>query len=179
MFSISQNVGMCVCLSHFLSPFNGLFAPTSRCPMSTLFIFVESSGKSNVKKWSQIWKLLLIKGVKSPQQKKLFLQTFLANLAFLAGFFWNRCYYPHWLRDSLSPVYRIFFSFHTLLCLALMVNILRLDHSVMAYQSKLKGNCYAMVDILEKNRASSNKIMVLKLFSYKYFCRRLFCTKKS
>ena len=32
-------------------------------------------GKSNGKKWSQIWKLLLINGVKSPQ-KKSFLQIF-------------------------------------------------------------------------------------------------------
>ena len=30
----------------------------------------ESLGKSNEKKWSHIWKLLLIKGVKLPQKKK-------------------------------------------------------------------------------------------------------------
>ena len=54
----------------FLTPFNGLFAPTSRSPMSTLFRYSESLGKSNGKKWSQIGKLLLIKGVKSPRKKK-------------------------------------------------------------------------------------------------------------
>ena len=47
-----------VCLyvfpSHFLTPFNGLFAPTSRSPMSKLFRYLESLGKSNGKKWSQI-----------------------------------------------------------------------------------------------------------------------------
>ena len=64
---------LCVCQSHFLTSFNGLFAPTSQSPMSKLFRFSESFGKSNGKKWSQIWKLLLIKGVKLPRQKKLFL----------------------------------------------------------------------------------------------------------
>ena len=34
-----------------------------------LFRDSESLGKSNKKKWSQIWKLLLIKGVKSLRQK--------------------------------------------------------------------------------------------------------------
>ena len=35
--------------------------------MSKLLKFSESLGKSNLKKWSQIWNLLLIKGVKSPR----------------------------------------------------------------------------------------------------------------
>ena len=37
------------------------FAPTSQPPMSKLFRFSESLGKSNGNKWSQIWKLLLIR----------------------------------------------------------------------------------------------------------------------
>ena len=41
----------------FLTPFNGLFSPTSQSPMSKLFRFLKSLGKSNAKKWSQIWKL--------------------------------------------------------------------------------------------------------------------------
>ena len=51
---------------------NGLFPPTYRSPMSKLFRYSESLGKSNGKKWSQIWKLLLIKDVKSPRKKKVF-----------------------------------------------------------------------------------------------------------
>ena len=60
-------------VSVFLTPFNGLFAPTSRSPMSKLFRFLEFLGKSNGKKWSQIWKLLLITGVKLPRRKKFVL----------------------------------------------------------------------------------------------------------
>ena len=47
-------VCVCVCPSHFLTPFNGLFAPSSQSPMFKLFRFSESLGKSNGKKWSQI-----------------------------------------------------------------------------------------------------------------------------
>ena len=50
-------------------------------------------------------KLLLIKGVKSPHKNKCF---FLANFDLLSGFFCYRCYYPHRLGDSLSPVCVIF-----------------------------------------------------------------------
>ena len=59
-----------ILVSVFLTPFTGLFAPTSRSPMSKLFRFSESLWKSNGKKWSQILKLLLTKGVKSPRKKK-------------------------------------------------------------------------------------------------------------
>ena len=55
---------------------NVFFNPTSQSQMSKLFRFLEVLAKSNEKKWPQIWKLLLIKGVKSPLQKK-----------FICGFF--------------------------------------------------------------------------------------------
>ena len=47
IISLSQNVRMCVCLfvfcpSHFLTLFNGIFAPTSGIPMPKLFRFLES-----------------------------------------------------------------------------------------------------------------------------------------
>ena len=46
-----------------------------------------SSPKSNVKKWSQIWKLLLTKGVKSPRKKVFFFGEFtrhvVSSLVFL------------------------------------------------------------------------------------------------
>ena len=70
-------LSMIFLVSVFLTPFNNLFAPTSRSPMSKLFRVSESLGKSNGKKWSQIWKLLLIKGVKSPRKKKFFTDFFL------------------------------------------------------------------------------------------------------
>ena len=38
----------------FLTPFNGIFAPTSWSQMSQLFRCLEFLGKSNGKKWSQI-----------------------------------------------------------------------------------------------------------------------------
>ena len=76
MLSISWFVHMCVCLSVCVCvcvcvftcevPFKRLFAPTSQSWMSKKFRDSESLGKSNVKKWSQIWKLLLIKGVRLP-----------------------------------------------------------------------------------------------------------------
>ena len=56
----------------FLTPFYGLFAPTSFSPMWNFLRFLKSFGKSKGKKWPWIWKLLLIKGVKSPRQKKFF-----------------------------------------------------------------------------------------------------------
>ena len=52
--------------------------------MSKLFWFSEFLEKSNIKNGSQIWKLLLIKGVKSLPNKG----CLLANFALLAGFFW-------------------------------------------------------------------------------------------
>jgi hypothetical protein len=52
--SVSLSVCLSVCLFTFEVPFNGLFAPTSRCRMSNIFRDSESLGKSNGKKWSQI-----------------------------------------------------------------------------------------------------------------------------
>ena len=73
------SVCLCVCLSvcpsHFLTPFKGLFAPTFWNSMSKLLRYLESLRKINGKKWSQIWKLLLIRGEKLPRQN-FFLQIF-------------------------------------------------------------------------------------------------------
>ena len=62
-------------VSVFLTPFHNLFAPTSQSRMSKVFRDSESLGKSNGNKWSQICKLLVIKGVKLPQEK-MFLGEF-------------------------------------------------------------------------------------------------------
>ena len=75
--------------------------------MSKHFRDSESFWKSNEKKWSQIWKLLLIKGVKLLRKKKVF---FWANFALLSRIFWYWCYCPYRLRDSLSSVCGIFCS---------------------------------------------------------------------
>ena len=79
MLSISRNVRLSVCLSVCVSvcvftfevPFNGLFAPISRSRMSNIFRDSESLGKSNGKKWSNIWTFLFGSGLKSPLKKKL------------------------------------------------------------------------------------------------------------
>ena len=60
-----------VCVITFEVPFTRLFAPTSQNPMSKSFRDSESLGKINGNNWSQIWKLLLIKGVKSPRKKNV------------------------------------------------------------------------------------------------------------
>ena len=52
--SVCPSVRLSACVFTFEVPFNGLFAPTSQSPMSNIFRYSESLGKSNGKKWSQI-----------------------------------------------------------------------------------------------------------------------------
>ena len=56
---------------HLFTLFKRLFAPHSKSPMSKLLRFLESLGENYGKKWSQIGKFLLIKGLKSLHNKKL------------------------------------------------------------------------------------------------------------
>ena len=72
--------------------------------MSNIFRDFESLGKSNGKKWSNIWTFLFRSGLKSPRKKKVFLLLILPWSTLL----WHRCYYPHRSRNALSPVCRIF-----------------------------------------------------------------------
>ena len=58
--------------STFEVPFNGLFAPFSRSRMSNIFRDLESLGKSNGKKWSNIWIFLFGSGLKSPRKIQVF-----------------------------------------------------------------------------------------------------------
>ena len=104
-----------------------LFAPTSQSPMSILFFsFSESLGKSNGKKWSQIWKLYLIKSVKSPLKKCFFL---LQILPYKQDFIWYWCHYPHRSRDALSPICGIFsIMCPTLICLKLHIHLSPSNH---------------------------------------------------
>ena len=69
---------------HLFTPLNGLFASVSQSPMSKLFKCSESLGKSNGKKWSQIWTFLLTNGVKLPR-RNFFLNRFLSFLPFVLG----------------------------------------------------------------------------------------------
>ena len=66
----------------------------------------KSLGKSNGKKWSNIWTFLFRSGLKSPRKKKVFFLLILPWSTLL----WHRCYYPHRSRDALSPVCGIFSS---------------------------------------------------------------------
>ena len=95
-------------LSNFFTfevPFNGLFAHTSQSWMSNIFWDSEFLGKSNGKKWSNIWTFLFGNGLKSPRKKSFFFLLILPWSTLL----WHRCYYPHRSRDSLSPVCGIFY----------------------------------------------------------------------
>ena len=76
MLSISRFVRLYVHLSirvfTFEVAFKRLFAPTSQSWMSNIFRDLESLGKSNGKKWSQIWSCLFGGGLKLPNKKKVF-----------------------------------------------------------------------------------------------------------
>ena len=83
MLSISRFVHMCVCLSVGLFTFEVTFkcpyAPTARSQMSRILEHLESFGKSNGKKWSQILKLLIIKGVKSQRKNYIVFEQILPH----------------------------------------------------------------------------------------------------
>ena len=80
--SVRLSVRLAVCLFTFEAPFNTLFAPTSRSQMSNIFRDSESLGKSNKKKWSQIWTFLFENCLKSPRKKKLFSSSLFSLLRY-------------------------------------------------------------------------------------------------
>ena len=97
MLSISRNVRLSVCpsvrvsvcLFTFEVQFNGLFSPTFRSRMSNIFRDSESLGKSNGKKWSQIWTFLFEHCLKLPRKKKKnssFFSVFFSFRSFLTVF---------------------------------------------------------------------------------------------
>ena len=71
---VDLSICVSVCLSDrlftFEVPFKRLFAPTSQNQMSKILRDSESLGGRNEKKWFELWKLLLIKGVKTQNKKK-------------------------------------------------------------------------------------------------------------
>ena len=72
---------------HLFTPFKRLYAPTFWSPMSKLFRFSESLGKTNWKKWSLIWILLLTKGVKLPRQKRFIFENFCLTFCWFFALF--------------------------------------------------------------------------------------------
>ena len=99
ILSINWNVPMCVCLfvcpSHLFTPFNGLFTPTSQRPMSRLFMFSKSLGRSYGKKWSH-------KGCKIAAAEKSFFYGFFFHLLIpFKGLLAN---------SSWSPMFKFFFN---------------------------------------------------------------------
>ena len=83
--------------------FNGIFAPTSRSKMSNIFRDSESLGKSNGKKWSQIWTFLFDNCLKSLRKKKFFFYTFFGLLWF--SVFFNGIFDPT-SRSRMSNIFR-------------------------------------------------------------------------
>ena len=84
--SVCPCVRVSVCLFTFEVPFNGLFAPTSRSRMSNIFRDSESLGKSNGKKWSEIWTFLFENCRKWPRKKKFFFLHFFHFFSIFFGF---------------------------------------------------------------------------------------------
>ena len=72
--SVCPSVCPSVRLFTFEVSFKRLFAPTSRSRMPNIFWDSESLGKSNWKKWSQIWFFFWFgSGLKLPRKKSLFI----------------------------------------------------------------------------------------------------------
>ena len=102
--SVCLAVCVSVCVFTFELPFNGLFAPTSQSRMSNIFRDSESLGKSNGKKWSQIWTFLFKNCLKSPRKKKFFFSHFFTFEVPFNGLFGppSRSWMSNIFRDSES-----------------------------------------------------------------------------
>ena len=69
--------------------FSGLFAPTFRSRMSNIFRDSESLGKSNGKKWSQIWTFFFENFQKSPRKKKVFFCCWFCRPVSVRQLYWD------------------------------------------------------------------------------------------
>ena len=81
--------------------FNGLFAPTSRSRISKIFSDSESLGKSNGKKWSQIWTFLFENCRKSRHKKSFFSSNFFTFFRSSSVFYFNSS--PLWAPPPPAP----------------------------------------------------------------------------
>ena len=120
--SVCLSVCQCVHVFTFEVPFKHLFVPISWSRMSNIFRDSISLGKSNGKKWSQIWTFLFGSSLKMPNKKIVILADFWVFAFWMIftvkkiSFFWYSwstllwywCYYPHWSRDAFSTVCGIF-----------------------------------------------------------------------
>ena len=110
--------------------FKRLFSPSSWSPMSKLFRFLESFGKSIGHKWSQIWKLLIIKGAK----KKLYFGEFcLTSRILLVSVLLTAS------RDSLYPVCWILY---------LYLRLIQGNNAILKQTLIKKKNVYIDIHIL-------------------------------
>ena len=98
--SVRLSVCVSVCVFTFVVTFNGLFAPTSWSRMSNIFRDSESLGKSNGKKWSQIWTFLFENCLKSPRKKNSF-----SSLFFTFEVPFNGCFVPT-SQSRMSNIFR-------------------------------------------------------------------------
>ena len=120
MLSISRNVRLSVrlsvcpsvCLFTLEVLFKRLFAPTSWSRMSNIFRDSESLGKSNDKKWSQIWTFWFRSGLKLPSKKIVFCWFFLTKQ--------GGNHASQWIRDlwskGVSPILAHFWMCLSFLC---------------------------------------------------------------
>ena len=74
-FSVCLFVCLCVC-SLLMYRLTNILPPLPKVGCQKFLEIRNSRGKRNGKKWSQILKLILIKGVKSPRKKKCFFGEF-------------------------------------------------------------------------------------------------------
>ena len=74
--SVCPCVCLLFCVFTFEVPFKRLFARTSQSRMSNIFRDSESLGKSNEKKWSQIWTFWFESCLKLPRKKSFFFADF-------------------------------------------------------------------------------------------------------
>ena len=80
--SVCPSVRLSVCLFTFEVPFKRLFGPITQSRMSNIFRDSESLGKSNGKKWSQVWTFLFENCLKSPRKKKVFFSSLFSLLRY-------------------------------------------------------------------------------------------------
>ena len=97
-----KNIIKCVeNISRKLKITNGLFAPTSRSPMSNIFRDSESLGKSAKKKWSKLTFMGTLQ-VRTKWNHQSWIQIFQIKFLFLVLSFWNRIALVYFLKTDWS-----------------------------------------------------------------------------
>ena len=106
------------------------------------------------------------KGCKIAAQKKV---SFSANFALVAGFFWSWCYYPHWLRDFLSPICGIYFICFSLLrtnqCVANVFFLWQMNIQLYFWPQNFTNICWMIIFV---NKYLNIKIYIKIFIMYKF-----------